>query len=183
MSTDTVAVTAEAFLHYPADGFRRELVKGEVRSMSPAGAKHGSLAMKLGSHLLQHVMGHKLGEVFAAETGFKLSSNPDTVRAPDVSFVSEPRAEQIRNHEGFIPFAPDLAIEVLSPNDRLREVQEKIADWLEAGTKAVVILDPRARIAIVHRSGVDRTVVTESESLSVKEIIPDWSLPLSELFR
>ena len=88
MSTTTNPMTAQQLAALPDDGKRYELVRGELHMMSPAGHEHGRVAMRLGSQLEQHVRGHQLGTVYAAETGFLIAREPDTVRAPDVAFVS-----------------------------------------------------------------------------------------------
>ena len=101
MTTETQPVTAEELLRMPDDGFRYELVKGELRKMVPAGSEHGYVPLKLGRLLGNHVEEHKLGRVYAAETGFRISSSPDTVRAPEVAFVSRERVENAGRVEGY----------------------------------------------------------------------------------
>ena len=119
--------TADELLRYPDDGFRYELVKGELKEMAPTGNEHGNLAMDFGTLLNVHVRANKLGKVYAAETGFKLSSDPDTVRAPDVAFISQRRLDEIGPVQGYWPGAPDLAVEVISLNNLYTEVSEKVA--------------------------------------------------------
>ena len=106
--TTAAKVTAEQLLHLPDDGFRYELVRGELIRMAPAGSEHGKLAMRVGWRLAQYVEAHQLGEVFAAGTGFHLASNPDTVRAPDVAFVSRRRAEEAGARYGVTGLAPPI---------------------------------------------------------------------------
>jgi Uma2 family endonuclease len=124
MSTATRTTTADELFMMPHDGFRYELVKGELIKVSPTGGKHGILTLRLGAALIQHIEANNLGEAFGAETGFILSRNPDTVRAPDVAFVSRERIPPGDFPEKFWPGAPDLAVEVLSPSDTLYEVEE-----------------------------------------------------------
>ncbi len=102
-------VTAEESLRTPDDGLRRELVRGEVRTMAPAGNVHGRIAMNVSTPLDQHVRTNGLGVVFTAETGFKISGDSDTVRAPDAAFVRRERIEAVGEIEGYWPGAPDLA--------------------------------------------------------------------------
>src|SRR5262245_972975 len=131
----TVALlTADDLLALPTGtGKRYELVSGELRTMPPSGWSHGMVVGKLHNRLGHFIEQHDLGIVFGAETGFKLTSDPDTVRAPDFAFVVKDRVHEIESREGFWPGAPDLAVEVLSPNDRTGEVDEKIGAWLSAG--------------------------------------------------
>ncbi|HEX2092626.1 MAG TPA: Uma2 family endonuclease [Longimicrobiaceae bacterium] len=175
-------VTAEELLRMPRGRVRRELVRGVVREMTPAGYGHGKVAMRLGSRLDVHVEENDLGVVVAAETGFRIASSPDTVRAPDVAFVRRERAEEVGDDEGFWPGAPDLAVEVVSPNDSFGEVEEKVFDWLSAGCRMVVVVDPRKRTATVYRSRSDITVLAEDEELDGGDVVPGWRLPVRELF-
>ena len=111
--------------------------------MTPAGNEHGKIAMSVAWRLAQHVEAHGLGAVYAAETGFRLASDPDTVRAPDAAFVSQARLDAVGAVAGYWPGAPDLVVEVVSPGDRYGEVAEKVADWLAAGTQMVVVVEPQ----------------------------------------
>ncbi|CAN5269089.1 Uma2 family endonuclease [soil metagenome] len=175
-------VTAEELLRMPDDGFRYELVGGELRKMTPAGNIHGRVAMNFGTSLNNHVKAYDLGVVYAAETGFKLAGDPDTVRAPDVAFVARERLKAVGEVEGFWLGAPDLAVEVISPGDSYIEVEEKVFDWLEAGTKIVVVVNPRKRSATVYRSLVNITVLTETDVLDGEEVLPGFRLAVQEIF-
>jgi Uma2 family endonuclease len=175
-------VTADQLLEIPDDGLRRELVRGEVRVMSPAGRSHGRVALRLGSRLGQYVDAHGLGEAYAAETGFRVFSDPDTVLAPDASFVRRERLQELGAAEGLLPGAPDLAVEVLSPRDSFDEVEEKVFEWLAAGCRMVVVVNPRQRTATVYRSPSDFVRLTEADVLDGGDVVPGWTLPLRELF-
>ena len=182
MVTTTRPMTAEELLNMPDDGFRYELVRGELRKMSPAGHVHGEYAMSIGASLAVHVKANGLGKVYAAETGFKLESNPDHVRAPDAAFVRRERTDTVGDAPGYFPGAPDLVIEVVSPSDRYAEVDEKVADWLDAGAEAVVVVNPRGRVVRVHRSLTDVVVLTESDTLDVSDVVQGWQIPVREIF-
>src|SRR5262245_42601215 len=140
MSTisNSLCVTAEQFANCADDGKRRELVNGVLHMMSPAGGRRGQIAHQLGRLLGNYVDAKGLGVVFAAETGFLLSRDPDTVRAPDVAFVCQVRIAALPDISGFIPLAPDLVAEVISPNDRFSEVEEKAAYWMKSGVRVVL---------------------------------------------
>ena len=125
---------------------------------------------------------HNLGVVYAAETGFKLASDPDTVRAPGVAFIRRDRVEEVGDIEGFWPGAPDLAVEVISPSDTYADVQEKVFDWLEAGTHMVILVMPRKRAVTVYRSMTDMIMLTEHDTLDGKDVVPGWKIPVGELF-
>ncbi|MBA2511959.1 MAG: Uma2 family endonuclease [Actinomycetota bacterium] len=176
-------VTAEELLRIPDDGLRRELVRGEVRTMAPAGNVHGRIAIDVSTPLDQYVRAHDLGVVFAAETGFKIAGNPDTVRAPDAAFVRRERVEAVGEVEGYWPEAPDLAVEVVSPNDLFAEVEEKVADWLAAGTRVILVVNPRARTAVVRLSEKVARILSEEEILDGGQVVPGWTLSVADVFR
>ena len=114
MALETVTtMTADELLAMPSDGYRYELIRGELRQMSPAGSQHGKIAARIGRRLGQFVEENSLGETYAAETGFIIDTAPDTVRAPDASFVSQKRVEAVGETEKIFPGPPDLAIEVI----------------------------------------------------------------------
>jgi Uma2 family endonuclease len=175
-------VTADELLLMPDDGFRYELVKGELRRMNPEGNVHGRVTMSLAWRLARYVEENQLGTVYAAETGFRLASDPDTVRAPDVAFVSQARVEAVGEIEGFWPEAPDLAVEVISPGDSYSEVEEKVFAWLDAGTKIVVVINPQQRSATVYRSPTDIITLAEADVLAGGDIVPGFELAVREIF-
>lgn len=182
MSTAIELLTADDLLRKPRDGYRYELVQGELIKMTPAGNIHGKRAMRLGWRLARHVEANDLGVVFAAETGFLLATNPDTVRAPDVAFVTKARVEQAGDFEGFWPGPPDLAVEVISPGDSYTEVEEKVEEYLNAGASAVWVVDPKRRTITVYRSLTEITILTENDTLDGEDIIPGFSCLAAEVF-
>ncbi len=177
-----MAMTAQELANLPARGARYELQRGKLIRMTPAGFRHGDIAMVLGALLLQYVRQKGLGKVLAAETGYKLSRDPDTVRAPDVSFVRQNRVPQGDAAKGFLELAPDLAVEVVSPNDRAGEVYEKVAEWLMAGTRLVWVVYPDTKTITVYRSLKDIEVLTTADTLQGEEVIPGFTCPVAEIF-
>ena len=173
--------TAEQLLA-AGDIGRCELVRGELVMMSPAGSEHGRIVARLTVRLGMFVEQHLAGTVFGAETGFRIGHDPDTVRAPDVAFVTARRIG-VKLLPGFFPGPPDLAVEVLSPDDRAGEVLAKVQDWLAADCRAVWVVDPRTRTVSVYRSPSEIIVLGESETLSGGDLVPDFSLPVSEGFQ
>lgn len=175
-------LTAEELLQLTSDRFRYELIEGELRIMEPPGSEHGFVAMRIGVRLANHVENNKLGHVFAAETGFLLRSNPDTVRAPDASFVSQELFDRVGLRKGYWPGAPDLAVEVLSPTDTHPEIERKVRDWLDAGARMVVAVDPVDRSASVYRAAEDIVVIGDDGVLDGADVVPGWRLPLRDVF-
>ena len=182
MSTTVQPMTADDLLRMPNDGFRYELVKGELRKMAPAGHEHGRVAVRFTWRLAQHVEINNLGAVYAAETGFLISTNPDTVRAPDVAFVSRKRLDAVGKVGGYWPGAPDLAVEVVSPGDTYSEVEEKAIEWLEAGALMVLALNPRKRSVTVYRSLSAITILNEDAILDLNDVVPDFKVSVKDIF-
>lgn len=184
MSIRERQITAEELLHTPDDGFRYELVGGELRKMAPAGSEHGYVTLNFGSALREYVKAHGLGRVYAAETGFRLASDPDTVRAPDVAFVSRERVEATGRVSGYWPGAPDLAVEVISPGDTHSQVVEKALSWLDAGCRMVMTVEPEQRAVTVYRSREDIRILTAAagDAIEGADVVPEWELPVAEIF-
>ena len=179
---ETKLMTADELLQMPDDGFRYELIKGELQQMSPAGHDHGRIAMELSSPLHQYVKLNKLGRVYAAETGFKLESNPDTVRAPDIAFIRQERVQEVGSTRGYWIGTSDLAVEVNSPSDTVSEVEEKVAEWLEGGTRLVWVVGPKLKTVTVYRSLTDIITLTEKDTLDGGEVVPGFQIPVAEIF-
>jgi Uma2 family endonuclease len=150
--------------------------------MTPAGFEHGRVASTVGVLLGIHVRETGVGVGFASGTGFVLARDPDTVRAPDAAFVSQGAVDALGMTDYYWPGAPDFAAEVVSPDDRPREVHEKALSWLDAGTKAVLVLDPERQTATVYRSAEDPRVHTAQETIDLGDAVPGWSVQVSDLF-
>ena len=174
-------MSAEALLALPRGRLRRELIQGELKEMAPAGHQHGHVAHEIALSLGLHVKANKLGRVYAAETGFKLTEDPDTVRAPDVAFVAASRLGNLPD-TGYFPGPPDLAMEIVSPNDRFSEVEEKVEMWLFYGVRMVVTLSPQTRTATVYRSLDSIRMIRDEGKLEGADVVPGWVLPLAEIF-
>ena len=137
--------------------------------------------MRVGRLLANHVEQRALGEAFAAETGFRLASNPDTVRAPDAAFVRRERIPATGTPAGYWPGAPDLAIEVTSPGDSFDEVEEKVLEWLAAGTRMVIVVNPAKQTATVYRGQSARLLGAE-DTIDGEDVVPGWLVPVREIF-
>jgi Uma2 family endonuclease len=175
-------MTAEELGSLPDGNLRRELVRGEMIEMTPAAAESGRVSMRIGSRVDTFVGAQGLGAVYTAEAGFVLSSDPDTVRAPDVAFVARERALAHRSTEGFFPGAPDLAVEVVSPTDSATDLQLKVTEYLEAGTQLVWVVCPATRQVAVYTPGMEVTIVTEGGTLLGGPVLPGLSIPVAEIF-
>jgi Uma2 family endonuclease len=173
-------MTADELLALPDDGHRYELIDGELRTMSPAGNEHGQIAAAVIVSLGTHVRTHRLGAVYASGTGFRLA--PETVRAPDAAFVGRERLKESQRVPGYRSGAPDLALDVISPGDLYTDVEDKVAEWLAYGARMVIVLNPRRRTAAVHRPGAPPRTLANDDVLDGEDVVPGWSVSLSELF-
>lgn len=182
MTVASQLMTAEQLLRKASGRRRYELINGVLQTMAPAGSSHGYVANLLGSLLTAFVQARRLGAVFAAETGYLLTRDPDTVRAPDVSFVQKKRIPKDGLPEAFWPGAPDLAVEVLSPTDTASKTSDKIKQWLDAGTQPVWLIDPRLKTVTVYRSLTSVTVLTIKDTLDGEKVIPGFECKVSDLF-
>ncbi len=175
-------ISAEELLRMPDDSLRRELIEGRVRVMSPAGWEHGRVALTAGGLLRNHVRDAGIGVACAAETGFILARDPDTVRAPDAAFVTQAHVEAIGRTAKYWPQAPDFAVEVVSPDDSRREVESKALDWLHGGTAAVLVLDPPTHTATVYRSPNQITHHGPGDEIDLGDAVPGWRVAVADFF-
>lgn len=173
-------VTAEELWHMPRGRQRYELVKGELVEMTPVGLRHGIIARRLASQLGEFTDAHQLGET-TVETGFCLECRPDTVRVPNVSFLSREHLPS-KDHEGFFLGAPDLAVEVISASERDQEVQEKVMDYLAHGTWLVWVVRSHHHTVTVYRPDGTARLLREEDTLKGEDVVPEFTLPLAELF-
>ena len=173
-------MTADELLALNLQHKRTELVGGRLIVREPPGFRHGVIAMEIGRRLSVFVRERRLGVVVAAETGFKLFSDPDTVRAPDVGFV---RAERVPLPfpTGYPSIAPDLAVEVLSPDDRPGEVLAKVSDWLRAGTRLVWVVDPDRRVVRVYREDGSESLLAADAEVDGEDVLPGFSCSVGDL--
>lgn len=182
MTISAQLITADQLWDMPHHGGRSELVNGELRHMPPTGPEHGSVTYELGFLLGVHVRAKKLGKLFAAETGFVIRQNPDTLRAADITFVSTARIPATGLPKKFWRIAPDLAVEVASPSDTLSEIEEKIDDWLDGGTQLVWLVSPTRRTVTVYRKGQSPRVVEAQDVLTGDDIVPGFSVAVADIF-
>lgn len=180
MSSPGRLITAEELFQYP-DPQRYELVRGVPHVSEPPGGAHGRLALKLGGRLDEHVTRLGLGAVLV-EAGYVLDRGPDTVRGPDVSFISTTRLPPDRIPEHFISGPPDLAVEILSPGDRWGEVEQKVVDYLAAGARRVWLIDPRERRVTVRYADRQSKVLMDSDILDGEDVVPGFAIELAGLF-
>ncbi len=163
-------------------GKRYELVRGELQETPPAGGYHGNVAFTIASIIGAYIRGKDLGVGFTAETGFVTRRAPDSVRAPDVAFVSKERLAGGRAPDGFVQTAPDLAVEVVSPNDSASAIDAKVNEYFDAGASLVWVVYPGTRSVTVHLSPGENWTLNEEAVLDGEPVFEDFHVPVSELF-
>lgn len=179
MQTIARPMTAEEFWQLPEGEGKRELVRGEVRVEMPSGL-HGGIALEIGSRLRAWAKAGKHGYT-GVEAGYLLASDPDVIRLPDVSYVQANRIPESGISDKFWELAPDLAVEVISPSETADDVQEKVSDFLAAGTPLVWLVYPRTKQVVVHSpDGLARTLKGEDKLES--PLLPGFSCTVVELF-
>lgn len=180
MLIENKLMTAEELLRLPDDGYDYELVKGELVKMTPPGGEHGQIARRLGARLGAHVDTQNLGAVMV-ESGYCLECRPDTVCGPDVSFLAAERIPAEGLPRGFIQGAPDLAVEIISPDDTASEVQAKVQDYLQHGTRLVWVVEPKTRTITVYRSLSDIRILTEHDVLEGDGVVPGFTCRVTDI--
>ena len=174
-------MSADELLALPRGEFRYELLHGVLLKMTPPGGIHGESAAAFTARLWSFLDGKRLGRVLV-ETGFRLSRDPDHVLAPDVSFVSAARIPAGGLPHAYVSGPPDLAIEIISSNDRFTDVQNKVADYLKFGTRMVVVVEPRGRRFTVHCPGEPSQVLEAESRFDAGTVVPGFSFLLGDYF-
>ncbi|MFN8453377.1 MAG: Uma2 family endonuclease [Anaerolineae bacterium] len=178
--TQTELITGEQLARMDNLG-RCELIEGRIVPLAPTGDEHGGVEIKIGGKLDVFVTAHKLGKVRGGEVGIYIRRNPDHVRGADVLFISNERYAQ-RKSQSFLDVAPDLVVEILSPNDSWSEVTQKLREYLGIGVRLVWIVDPQARRIYVYRSMTEIREFTEDDELPGDDVLPGFSVKVAELF-
>jgi Uma2 family endonuclease len=187
MSTTTRLITADELLVMPhrdenGNDCRLELIRGELKVMSPSKPLHGIVCARVAAELINFVEANDLGVVFGEETGFVVERDPDSVLGADAAFVSYERLAAVEDIDKFFPSAPDLAVEVMSPSNTVREMEEKTALYFGAGARAVWVFNPKKKTAAVYTSPSDVRTLSEGETLEGGDVLPGFKLELSKLF-
>ncbi len=178
--SSTRAITAVELLSM-GEG-KRELILGEVVELTPPGMRHGLIQARVTYLLMGFLEGAGIGDFVTTESGYQLTFGPDTVRAPDVAVVSVARAHGHQDEKGYLPFAPDLAVEVISPSDSFADVETEARMWLEHGTRLVWVVEPDSRRVLIYETGRDRRELCEDETLDGGEVLPGFNTPVARLF-
>ncbi|MBI1878285.1 MAG: Uma2 family endonuclease [Chloroflexi bacterium] len=179
-TSETKLITGEELVAIGNLG-RCELIEGRIVVMAPTGDEHGGIEVKLGGRLDVFATSHKLGKVRVGEVGIYTRRNPDTVRGADALFISNERYAQKKSHS-FLDVAPELVVEILSPNDSWSEVTQKLREYFGIGVRLIWVVDPQARIIYAYRSMTDVREFTENDELPGDEVLPGFLVKVAELF-
>ncbi len=181
-STQTKLITADDLLQLYSRGVRGELIRGELCETMPSGGRHGEVVVNIVIPMGSFVKSRRLGRLAGSDSGVLLERDPDTVREPDIAFISAERLPLDVEVTGYYEVAPDLVVEVVSPSDSAREVMDKALMWLSYGTRMVWAANPESRSVDVYRPGERTVTLTESDTLDGLDILPGFTCPVANIF-
>ncbi len=175
-------LTADDLLRLNSQGVKGELIRGVLCETVSVGMEHSFIAGNILSALHSHIRPLRLGRVGGTDGGVLVQRNPDTVREPDIFFVSAERLPLGAVVQGYLAVVPELVVEIVSPSDRQEAVNDKTLMWLSHGVLMVVEVYPAERAVMVHRPGVPAVTLTGDDALDGGDVLPGFSLPLSDIF-
>ncbi len=182
MTTKAKLLTAEDLLRLDSEGIHGELIRGELYETMSAGRIHGKVAAIIISVLMAFVRPRRLGQVIGTDAGVLLERSPDTVREPDVAFISAEKMSLDSEATGYFEGIPDLVVEVMSPNDSYRDMHDKARMWLSYGVPIVWVADPDARSVYEHRIGLPVLTLDEDDTLDGGDVLPGFTCVVRDMF-
>ena len=178
----TQLLTAEDLLRLYSKGVRGELIRGELCETMPCGGKHGEVVVNMVIPMGSHTKSRRLGRLAASDSGVLLERDPDTVREPDIAYISAERLPLDVEVTGYYEVVPDLVVEVVSPGDSAREVMDKALMWLSYGTRLVWAVNPGSRTVDVYRPGERTATLGVDDALDGLDVLPGFTCPVSDIF-
>ena len=175
-------LTADELLRLSSQGVRGELIRGVLSETMPTGMKHGAIVVNLVTELLNFVKPRRLGILTASDSGVWLERDPDTVREPDIAFFSAETSPLDEWVHGYAEVVPDLVVEVGSPGDSHRELNDKALMWLSFGTRLVWVVHPDTRTVDAHRANRPVVTLSEAQTLDGLDVLPGFTCPVVEIF-
>ena len=182
MTTETNLLTADDLLRLHSEGVRGELIRGVLCETMSTGVEHGEIVMHLGRHLGNFIVPQRLGRLIGSDSGVRLERDPDTVREPDVAFISAERLPLGERITTYSEVVPDLVVEIVSPNDDLDNVFNKARMWLSFGVRLVWVVQPGSRSVEVHRSGAAAELIGEDGELDGLDVLPGFRCSVGAIF-
>ena len=181
-TTQTQLLTADDLLRLYSKGVRGELIRGELCKTMPSGGKHGEVVVNMVIPMGSHIKSRRLGRLAASDSGVLLERDPDTVREPDIAYISAERLPLDVEVTGYYEVVPDLVVEVVSPGDSAREVMDKALMWLSYGTRLVWAVNPGSRTVDVYRPEERTVTLGVDDALDGLDILPGFTCPVSDVF-
>ena len=181
-SVDAKLMTANDLLHLSSRGVRGELIRGVLCETMPTGYAHGKIVVNLVLLLGNFVTPRKLGSLTASDSGVWLERDPDTVREPDIAFFSAEKIPLGAMDSGYVEAVPDLVVEVASPSDSPRDLNDKARMWLSYGTRLVWVVRPDARAVDVYRPGSAASTLGAEDTLDGLDVLPGFTCPVRSAF-
>lgn len=178
----TTLLTAEEYLHAPGNGFSTELVRGRIVELPWLYTAHGYYCARIAAMLAMFVDQHHLGRIGGGGAGVVTEHDPDTVRGPDVTFYSYERIPRGPLPEGYWPAAPELVVEIRSPDDRWKDILRKASEYLSAGVLTVAVADPQTQRVHLFSADRETTVLNADHELTFPDILPGFAVPVKKLF-
>ena len=174
-------MTAGDLLRLYSKGVKGELIRGVLHETMAAGVRHGKIAIRLGGRMDVHVEQGRLGHVFGSDSGVLLERNPDTVREPDLAYVSAERLPLDAELDGYCPVPPDLVVEIVSPSDTEQATDDKATMWLSFGVRMALVVNPETRTIRVRQPDLPTVILTVDDTLEGGEVLPGFSCPVQEI--
>ena len=182
-TTKMKSLTAGDLLRLYSQGVRGELIRGVLCETMAAGVEHGTIAMMtLGPVISLYVRSRRLGRVIGSDSGVWLARDPDTVREPDIAYISADRLPLDVRVIGYLEVVPELVVEIISPSDTQREVNDKTRMWLSYGVSIVWEIYPADRAVMAHRSDGSSIILNEDDTLDGGDVLPGFSCPVRDIF-
>ena len=182
MTTEkTKLLTADELLELYSKGVKGELIRGVLVEKVSTSGKHGEVVMRFGIGMGNHILPRRLGRIFGSDAGVRLERNPDTVREPDVGFISAERMPLELESNSYFEVVPELVVEVASHSDTRHEVQEKAEMWLSFGVLLVWVAHLDSRTVDVYRPDTPTITLTEDDALDGDPVLPGFTLPVRQV--
>ena len=178
----TRPVTADELSRMSSEGKRGELIRGVFCPTMATTEEHGAIVANLVGILSAVIRPNKLGRLMASDSGVQVEWNPDTVREPDIAFITAERRPQGTVVKGYTEIPPDLVVEVVSQSDSVRSINDKADMWIRAGVRLVWVLWPETRMIDVHRAGEQTATLREDDTLTGSDVLPQFTCPVKNIF-
>lgn len=181
-TTTEKLLTADDLLTLYSQGVRGELIRGVLHETVAAGIEHGEIVINFAAELRTFVRPRRLGRVVGSDAGMRLERDPDTVREPDIAFISAERLPLDQRVSGYAEVVPDIVVEVSSPGDRTASIYDQAQMWLRHGVRLVLIAYPETRTILALPANGPARTFAEGDDLECGDILPGFTCPVRNIF-